>query len=115
MPLYEYECQLCAAQFQKLVMNREQEERIRCPECRGADLKRLISRVAYHVSEKDRINSFDPSKPRDDAFYRDSRNIGLSAKKRAQQMGIDLGSGFEDKLDRLRSNPGSVINDNDSE
>ena len=94
-------------------MNREQEEGMVCPECGGKDLKKLISRVAYHVSEKDRIESFDPNSPKDDSFYKDSRNIGLSAKKRAQQMGINLGSGFEDRLEKLRTDPGSVIKDSE--
>jgi putative FmdB family regulatory protein len=113
MPLYEYQCKTCGTQFQDLIMKREQEAGLSCPECGGSSLKRLISMVAYHVSEKDRLRSFDPSTPRDESFYRDSRNIGLSAKKRAQQMGMDLGSGFEDRLDKLRSDPGSVIKDSE--
>jgi len=28
-------------------------------------------------------------------------------------MGVDLGTGFEDKLDKLRSDPGSVIKDSE--
>ncbi len=113
MPLYEYQCLSCGIQFQSLVMNKRQEENVTCPACGRSTLKKLISRVAYHVSEKDRIDSFDPNKPKDDSFYKDSRNIGLSAKKRARQMGLELGSGFEDKLDRLRSDPGSVLKDSE--
>ena len=72
-------------------------------------MTRLISRVAYHASEADRLAAYDPSAPQSDSFYKDTRNIGLQAKKRAQQMGVDLGSGFETKLDKLRRDPGSVF------
>jgi len=84
-----------------------------CPECGGTSLKKLISRVAYHVSDQDRLSSFDPNAPKDDSFYKDSRNIGLSAQKRAQQLGVDLGGSFDEKLEKLRTDPGSVIKDSE--
>ncbi|TET93357.1 MAG: zinc ribbon domain-containing protein [Desulfobacteraceae bacterium] len=113
MPLYEYRCQLCGREFQYLVLKKEDEENLRCPGCKESNLKKLVSRVAYHVSEQDRLSAYDPNSPKDDAFYKDTRNIGLHAKKRAQQMGFDLGSGFETKLDRLRTDPGKVFDDTD--
>lgn len=113
MPIYEYECRQCRLQFQQLLKSRAEENDLVCPDCGGQDLKRLISRVAYHVSESDRLGAYDPGAPKDDSFYRDSRNIGLDAKKRAKQMGVDLGSGFEEKLDKLRTDPGSVLKEKD--
>ena len=113
MPIYEYECSGCARQFQALVMKIEEEKGLRCPECNGHNLKKLVSRVAYHVSEQDRLNAYDPAAPKSDSFYRDTHNIGLSAKKRAQQLGVDLGSSFESKLEKLRSDPGSVLKDSE--
>jgi putative FmdB family regulatory protein len=114
MPIYEYECNSCHSQFQWLVMSREEEHGLVCPQCKGGDLVKLISRVAYHVSEADRLASYDPNQPKGDGFYRDSRNIGLHAKKRAQQLGVDLGGDFEAKLDKLRADPGSVVRDSES-
>jgi putative FmdB family regulatory protein len=111
MPLYEYQCNECDHQFQALIM-REEDKAPVCPECGGGDLKKLISLVAYHVSEKDRVNSYDSMK-RDDSFHKDTRNIGLAAKNRAKKMGVDLGSGFEEKLERLRTNPESVVKDSE--
>lgn len=81
--------------------------------CNGRDLKKLISKVAYHTSEQDRLSSYDPNSPQDDSFFKDTRNIGLHAKKRAQQMGADLGAGFEAKLDNLRTDPGKVFDGTD--
>ena len=111
MPIYEYLCQECGREFQYLVLKKEDEDTLACPGCKGRTLKRLVSRVAYHASDQDRLAAFDPDAPRDDAFYKDTRNIGLHAKKRAKQMGVDLGSGFEGKLDRLRTDPGKVFDD----
>jgi putative FmdB family regulatory protein len=113
MPIYEYECCGCEGQFQALVMKNEEEKDLVCPGCGSRKLKRLISRVAYHTSEQDRLDAYDPKAPKGDSFYRDSRNIGLHAKKRAQQMGVDLGSSFESKLEKLRSDPGSVLKDSE--
>lgn len=113
MPIYEYECRACRAQFQSLVMKLDDESRLRCPECGNGNLKKLISRVVYHVSESARLEAYDPKAPKSDSFYKDTRNIGLHAKKRAQELGVDLGSGFEAKLDKLRTNPGSVFDEND--
>ena len=94
-------------------MKKEEEKELSCPHCRSSDLKRLISRVAYHVSEDDRLANFDPDANQTDSFYKDSRNIGLAAKKRAQRLGADLGSGFEEKLEKLRTDPGSVIKESE--
>ena len=113
MPIYEYQCEACDTLFQELIMNRADEKKLRCPGCGGSGLKRLISRVAYHVSENDRLATFDPNARKEDSFYKDTRNIGLSAKKRARQLGVDLGGAFEAKLDKLRSDPGSVIRDSE--
>ena len=111
MPIYEYRCEMCGGEFQRLILKREEEEGLQCPVCTGDNVKKLVSRVAYHVSEQDRLSTYDPGSPKDDAFFKDSRNIGLSAKKRAQRMGVDLGSDFEAKLDRLRTDPGTVFDD----
>ena len=94
-------------------MKKAEEQKLSCPNCGSRRKKKLISRVSYHVSEQHRLEAFRPGDARDDAFLRDSRNIGLAAKKRAQKLGVDLGSGFEEKLEKLRTDPGSVIRDSE--
>ena len=113
MPIYEYACRNCHRELQALIMKAEDEKDLACPGCGGHNLKRLISRVSYHQSEEDRLADFDSASSRSDSFYRDSRNIGLQAKKRAREMGVDLGSGFEEKLEKLRTDPGSVIRESE--
>jgi putative FmdB family regulatory protein len=113
MPIYEYQCEGCHRQFQRLMMGRRDEKELFCPNCGGRSLKKLISRVAYHLSEKDRLEAFDPASRQSDSFYKDTRNIGLAAKKRAREMGVDLGASFDEKVDKLRTDPGSVIKDSE--
>ena len=113
MPIYEYQCLGCDCEFQKLILKKEEEKELTCPKCGGRDMKRIISKVAYHLSEGDRLSSFDPSARQTDSFYSDTRNIGLSAQKKAQEMGVDLGKGFSEKLERLRTDPGSVFKENE--
>jgi hypothetical protein len=96
-------------------MNPREERSLVCPRCQSPALKKMISRTIYHQSEQERLKAYDPSTGRSDSFYKDTRNIGLRAKKRAQQMGVDLGDGFEKKLEKLRTDPGSVLKDNPSE
>jgi hypothetical protein len=69
--------------------------------------------VAYHVSEQDRLAAYHATAAKDDAFFKDSRNIGLAAKKRAKKMGVDLGAGFEEKLEKLRTDPRSVLRESE--
>ncbi|RJR42113.1 MAG: zinc ribbon domain-containing protein [Desulfobacteraceae bacterium] len=113
MPIYEYRCSNCKTVFQQIILKMDEERKLNCPKCGRPGPSRLISRVAFHVSERARLDAYDPSAPKGDSFYRDSRNIGLDAKKRARQMGVDLGRGFEEKLERLRTDPGSVLKDGD--
>jgi len=68
-----------------------------------------MSSFAMTSSEDARLADFDTSKPRDESFYRDSRNVGLWAKKRAKQMGVELGSKFEETVEKARS--GKLIKD----
>lgn len=62
-----------------------------------------MSSFAVVASEGSRLDAFDTSKPRDESFYKDSRNVGLWAKKRAQQMGVDLGPQFDATVEKARS------------
>ena len=68
-----------------------------------------MSSFAVVESEASRLANFDTAQSRDDSYYRDSRNVGMWAKKRAQQMGVDLGPKFDETVDKARS--GKLIKD----
>jgi len=110
MPIYEYHCQACDREQSLLFLNqREAAKSPRCKYCDSRRMTRLISRCTYHQSEAARLDNFDASTPRDESFYRDARNVGLWAKKRAKEMGADLGSQFEETVEKARS--GKVLDD----
>ena len=91
------------------MLGSEKEVKPQCPHCGSSRTHRVMSSFAMAVSEETRLADFDTSKPRDESFYRDSRNVGLWAKKRAKQMGVDLGSKFEATVEKARS--GKLIKD----
>ena len=97
MPIYEYECQECRAVSGFLILKKQDEEKVACLKCGRGKMSRVISRVTYHRSETDRLAEFDTRKQQGEEFYKDSRNVGLWAKKRAKELGADLG----DKMDEL--------------
>lgn len=103
MPIYEYRCNECGSEFSLLIFNVGESEGIECTACGCSNVSRMMSRFAYHQSEASRIDSLDTSKPKDESFYRDDRNIGLWAKKRAKEMGVDLGSRFEETVEKART------------
>jgi len=110
MPIYEYHCQACGRDQSVLFLSsREALSRPRCKYCQARRLTRLLSRFAYHQTEAARLQDFDSSVPRDESFYKDSRNVGLWAKKRAKEMGVDLGSQFEETVEKARS--GKILDD----
>lgn len=103
MPIYEYECKSCGIKFSQLIMKAGETSAVKCKGCGSADIIRLISRVVVMRAEKSRLADLDTSKPHDESYYHDSRNIGLWAKKRARELGADLGPQFEETLDKARS------------
>jgi putative FmdB family regulatory protein len=109
MPIYEYRCKRCNGEFSVLIMRLGDESKIRCERCTSTELIRLLSRFSYHQSEESRLGDFDTTKPRDDTFYKDSRNVGLWAKKRAKELGADLGPKFDEVVERART--GKILED----
>lgn len=104
MPIYEYHCQRCGKDQSRLLLTQEEMATPpRCQYCGAPHLTRLLSPFAYHQSEASRLREFDTHEPRDESFYKDSRNVGLWAKKRAQELGADLGPQFEETVEKARS------------
>ncbi len=45
MPIYEYACSKCGADFEELVLGKE--EAVRCPSCNSKRVKRALSVFSY--------------------------------------------------------------------
>jgi hypothetical protein len=66
-------------------------------------LQPLFHRPSGHKTETQRVDEFDPAVPRDGSFYKDDRHVGLWAKKRLKQLGVDLGPKFDETVELARS------------
>ena len=111
MPIYEYSCRACSHITTRIVQGYADPEGLSCEQCGSKDLKRVISRSNYHSSPADRLSSYDPKARRSVSFYRDSRNIGLHAEHMLERAGVKPTEEFKSKLEKLRTDPGSVIKD----
>jgi putative FmdB family regulatory protein len=111
MPIYEYHCSECDREFSKLFLNSKEAAKVRCKYCNSRNLNRLISSFSVHQTEESRLASFDTSKPQGDPYYKDSRNVGLWAKKRMRELGVDLGPKMDEIVERGRT--GKILEDYD--
>jgi putative FmdB family regulatory protein len=103
MPIYEYRCNHCKKEFSQLFLNLKETDKVRCKYCRSRDLTKLLSSFRTHQTEESRLANFDTSTPRGDDFYKDSRNIGLWAKKRMKELNVDLGSKMDEIVEKGRT------------
>jgi putative FmdB family regulatory protein len=109
MPIYEYYCADCDHMTSRLIMNTEDADTAVCRRCASPRAQRVMSRFAYHRSEESRLAELDAGESQGPGFYQDSRNVGLWAKKRAQDLGVDLGSQFEETVEKART--GKILDD----
>ena len=61
MPLYNYFCPTCDHEFEKLVMNQQQE--VHCPECENGEIERRLSLPARTSGNASPVMGCDPSLP----------------------------------------------------
>ncbi len=59
MPLYEYVCRDCHADFEALVATSRRDESLPCPTCRGARIARKVSLAARPVVRESGASSPD--------------------------------------------------------
>ena len=111
MPIYEYRCDDCKREFSRLFLNPKEARNVRCKFCEGGNLKRLVSSFSVHQTEGSRLANLDTSKRSGDEFYKDSRNIGLWAKKRMRELGVDLGPKMDEIVEKGRT--GKILEDYD--
>ena len=109
MPIYEYRCNRCRREFSYLLVHIAHPDMVNCSFCHSKNVTRVLSSFSVHQTEETRLSALDTSKPQDVEFYKDSRNVGLYAKKRMQQLGVDLGPKMDEIVERGRS--GKILDD----
>jgi putative FmdB family regulatory protein len=113
MPIYEFKCTACNHIMDVLTSGYDIPKGLTCEKCGLGKMKKMISKGHYHQSESDRAASYDPGASKSDAFYKDSRNIGIHAEQMLRKAGVKPTEEFKSKLEKIRTNPGSVIKDGD--
>lgn len=103
MPIYEFSCVTCRRRTSVLSRAYGPPDSVRCEHCGAEGARRRFSAPAVHRLESDRLADFDTSARPDSSFYSDSRNVGLWARKRAQELGVDLGPKMDEIIEKARS------------
>lgn len=113
MPIYEYKCTECGAVTTVLVSGYRDPDGLTCESCSCTELRRVVSGANIHASASERLASYDPRSRQTEGFYRDTRNIGLHAEHMLRKAGVEPTEEFRTRLEKLRSDPSSVIKDSE--
>jgi putative FmdB family regulatory protein len=105
MPIYEYRCHNCQRRVSIWWRTFSEVETgtARCPRCGGEDLSRLVSRVRIVRSEESRLEDLADPSSFGDLDENDPRSIARFMRKMSDEVGEDMGSEFEEVVDRLES------------
>jgi len=103
MPIYEYDCASCSRISTHIIAGSERMAKKRCAHCGSTRTHRVMSSFAVMETESSRIARLDSKTAGGESFYRDPRNVGLWARKKAKEIGVDLGPKFDASVDKARS------------
>lgn len=101
MPVYEYKCQACNRRARIFISYAEYDAADpACPHCGERRLQRRIGRIAFARSEESRLDSLmtDQSLA---GLEDDPRAMGKFMRQMTHEMGEDLGSEYEEVVERL--------------
>jgi putative FmdB family regulatory protein len=105
MPIYEYGCYDCRKRvniFFRSFTEVETKQAV-CPRCQGVNIKRLVSRVAVVRSEESRLESLADPGNLAGLDENDPKSMARWMRKMSSEMGEDLGSDFNEMIDRLEA------------
>jgi len=102
MPVYEFFCPKCRKKSSFLIKSASSFEP-KCSICGSLDVSRVISTFAYHKSLSTiHEESGEPSMYPSQGYYKDPRNIGRWAEKRFKDMGMEMPSEIQQKIQAAR-------------
>jgi putative FmdB family regulatory protein len=103
MPIYEFICQNCRRKLAFLVRDISAPFAPKCSSCGNTNLSRVISGFAYHKPLKTVWEESDePTMHSGEDYYKDPRNIGRWVEKKFQDMGQELPSQIQEKIQAAR-------------
>lgn len=104
MPIYEYRCRDCRRRINLFFRSFSAiEEDPVCPHCGGADLVRVISRVAVVRSEESRMDDLADPSMLGDLDEDDPKSIARWMRKMSAETGEEMPAEFDEVIDRLES------------
>jgi putative FmdB family regulatory protein len=101
MPIYEFKCQDCDRLTSVFVKRMRSSYRARCQHCGGKNLKRTVSRFAYHKSEQTILEEYG-SEPKRLEDYKDPRQIGRWVERRLSEQGVEMPDETRKMIDAAR-------------
>ena len=101
MPTYEYRCIDCNHKFEIFLSYQEYgAAAVTCPKCGQSHPERIIRPVRITRAEGDRLESLaDPAQLA--GLDDDPQTLGRMMRQMSQELGEDMGSEFDEVVDRL--------------
>ena len=100
MPIYEFRCSDCGKKTQVLTLSVKSAVEPKCRHCGGANLTKLVSRVAVLRSEESRLGSLADPSSLSGLDENDPKSVARWMKKMGQEMGDEAGEDFDGEVDR---------------
>jgi len=100
MPIYEFRCSDCGKKTQVLTLSVKSAVEAKCRHCGGANLTKLVSRVAVLRSEESRLGSLADPSSLSGLDENDPKSVARWMKKMGKEMGDEAGEGFDEEVDR---------------
>ena len=101
MPSYDFRCTQCEHRFEIALSYQEYDQKqVRCPECGGQRVERVIKPIRIAKSEESRLESLaDPSQLA--GIEDDPRALGKMMRRMSGELGEEMGPEFDEVVDRL--------------
>ena len=105
MPIYEYRCSDCKKKISVFFrsLSAVDHSKARCPQCGGANLTRLVSRVRAIRSEESRLDGLADDSALAGLDENDPKSMGRWMRKMASEAGEDMPPEFDEVVGRLES------------
>ena len=103
MPTYEFRCNNCNHKFEIYLSYKEYDKKsVVCPKCADPQPERIIKPIRVARSAEERFDSLaDPATLA--GLDDDPKTLGKVMRQMSQELGEDMGSEFDEVVDRLEN------------